>query len=228
VELNRSSATAETRDRVLDAAVATILDVGYYRASTNEIARRAGVSWGVLQYHFGTRERLMLAVLEHGQRRLAAIVDAGIVAAPTLEDRLEQLLDILAEYYGAPEYLAYLQVTLDLGLAPDTTDEVRSIAKQMSTQTIDAVVRLTRATLGPAYSSELTSTIFLALRGFAISELLAHVSAHDALPTTEPAERRRRRMLARALAPYFEAIVDEVRADHRPPPPSSEPKPTSP
>ena len=87
----------------------------------------------------------MLAVLEHGQRRLASIVEAGIIGAPTLEARLEQLLDILAEYDGAPEYLAYLQVTLDLGLAPDTTDDVRSIAKEMSTETIDAVVRLTRA-----------------------------------------------------------------------------------
>ena len=209
MELTPVSRTVETRRRVLDAAVATILDVGYYRASTNEIARHAGVTWGVIQHHFGTRDQLMLAVLERGQERLASIMEAGTVDASTLEGRLEQLLDLLAAYYGAPEYLAHLQVVLDLGLAPDTSDEVRAIAKEMSERTIDDVVRLTRATLGPAYSADVTSTIFLTLRGFAISELLARVNAHDALPTTGPAERRRRRMLAHALAPYFERVVAE-------------------
>src|SRR5207244_10664683 len=56
-----------TRARVIDAAIACILDEGFYRASSNKIAKRAGVTWGVIQYHFGTREALMLAVHERGR-----------------------------------------------------------------------------------------------------------------------------------------------------------------
>ena len=48
-----------SRQRVIDAAIACILDQGFYRASSNAIAERAGVTWGVIQYHFGTREALM-------------------------------------------------------------------------------------------------------------------------------------------------------------------------
>jgi AcrR family transcriptional regulator len=207
--------TTEAEARVIDAAIAAILDVGYYRASSNEIARRAGVSWGVIQHYYGSREKLMLAVLQHRQRQLARIVESATIESPTLEGRLEQLLDILAEHYGAPEYLAQLQILLDLGEAPNTSDEVRAMVKETSAGTIDDVVRLTRAALGPAYSAEMTSTIFLTLRGFAVSELLARVNAHDALPVTPPEERRRRRLLARALAPYFEALLE-----HRDPTPS--------
>ena len=58
-----------TRGRVVDAAIECILDEGFYRASSNKIAKRAGVTWGVIQYHFGTREALMLAVHERGAPR---------------------------------------------------------------------------------------------------------------------------------------------------------------
>ncbi|MEY2458244.1 MAG: hypothetical protein QOG30_74, partial [Acidimicrobiaceae bacterium] len=44
-----------TRRAVIDAAVASILERGFYRASSNEITRRAGVTWGVIQHYFGTR-----------------------------------------------------------------------------------------------------------------------------------------------------------------------------
>ena len=68
-----------TRARVVDAAIDCILDEGFYRASSNKIAKRAGVTWGVIQYHFGTREALMLAVHERGLDELdGALADAVI------------------------------------------------------------------------------------------------------------------------------------------------------
>ena len=77
-----------TRARVVDAAVTCILDEGFYRASSNKIAKQAGVTWGVIQYHFGTREALMLAVHERGLAELdRCLADAEIVG-DTLEARL--------------------------------------------------------------------------------------------------------------------------------------------
>src|SRR5215470_15095203 len=65
--------------RVLDAAVRCILEQGLYRASSNAIAEQAGLSWGVIQYYFGTREALMLAVLEEGARRLQEAVENATI-----------------------------------------------------------------------------------------------------------------------------------------------------
>src|ERR1700691_1246633 len=64
-----------TRDRGIEAAVTCILENGFYRASTNEIARTAGVTWGVIQHYFGTREALMLAVLQEGAGEFFASVE---------------------------------------------------------------------------------------------------------------------------------------------------------
>src|SRR5215475_3064539 len=87
---------AATRRKVMNAAVESILDVGYYESSSNEIARRAGVTWGVIQHQFGTREALMLEVLDDMWARLQAAVANADVGTGTLEERLRELLAVLA------------------------------------------------------------------------------------------------------------------------------------
>ena len=72
-----------TRARVVDAAVACILDEGFYRASSNKIAERAGVTWGVIQYHFGTRAALLLAVHERALDALDRALTDAVIAGET-------------------------------------------------------------------------------------------------------------------------------------------------
>src|SRR5258708_35070954 len=81
-----------SRQRVLDAAVQCILEQGLYRASSNAIAEQAGLSWGVIQYYFGTREALMLAVLEAGARRLDVAVRGAESTRDALVRRVESYL----------------------------------------------------------------------------------------------------------------------------------------
>ena len=64
----------QIRHALLNAAIASILERGYYRASSNEIARRADVTWGAIQYHFGTRVELLLAVLERSFDRFRVVL----------------------------------------------------------------------------------------------------------------------------------------------------------
>ena len=53
-----------TRAKVIQAAIDCIYAEGFYAAHTNRIAEQAGVSWGVLQYHFGDKDGLLQAVLD--------------------------------------------------------------------------------------------------------------------------------------------------------------------
>jgi TetR/AcrR family transcriptional regulator, regulator of cefoperazone and chloramphenicol sensitivity len=54
-----------TRRRLLEAAIELFAELGYERASTRAIARRAGVSLPALQYYFGGKEGLHLACAEY-------------------------------------------------------------------------------------------------------------------------------------------------------------------
>ena len=62
----------DTRLRILAAAKDVLLDVGYAKLSTRGIAEAAGVPLSQIHYHFGSKQNLMLAVLEAENRmRLA-------------------------------------------------------------------------------------------------------------------------------------------------------------
>jgi len=62
----------DTRLRILAAAKGVLLDVGYAKLSTRGIAEAAGVPLSQIHYHFGSKQNLMLAVLDmENQTRLA-------------------------------------------------------------------------------------------------------------------------------------------------------------
>lgn len=59
-----------TRRRVIDEMVACVLEEGFAAASARRVAERAGVTWGVVQYHFGDRDGILTAVIEQGYAEL--------------------------------------------------------------------------------------------------------------------------------------------------------------
>ncbi|HET7829993.1 MAG TPA: helix-turn-helix domain-containing protein [Candidatus Limnocylindrales bacterium] len=66
----RQQATADTRAAILDAARSTLLAVGYANLSTRAVAEAAEVPLSQIHYHFGSKQQLILAVLEAENARL--------------------------------------------------------------------------------------------------------------------------------------------------------------
>jgi TetR/AcrR family transcriptional regulator len=77
-----------SRQRLLHAAVEIFDRKGYASASVREIVERAGVTKPVLYYYFGSKEGLLLAILETGARDLAAAVDGAATHAGTIRERI--------------------------------------------------------------------------------------------------------------------------------------------
>ena len=150
-EPTAGSGDVDTRDRVIQAAVACILDLGFYRgSSTNEIARRAGVTWGVIQWYFGNREGLMLAVLEEGAGHMVETVAEARIDGATVGERMTQLIDVFSAHYARPEYLASLQVLLNMDHDPRTSADVRKTMSKAAERSNAHIRRLLREALGPA------------------------------------------------------------------------------
>jgi AcrR family transcriptional regulator len=62
----------DTRLRILAAAKGVLLDVGYANLSMRGIAEAAGVPLSQTHYHFGSKQNLMLAVLDRENRQRLA------------------------------------------------------------------------------------------------------------------------------------------------------------
>src|ERR1700742_5094859 len=54
-----------TRKRLLDATIESLIECGYYAATTLEIERRAGVSRGARIHHYPTKASLLAAAVDH-------------------------------------------------------------------------------------------------------------------------------------------------------------------
>jgi len=169
----------ETRRRVLDAVVSTVIDVGYYKASSNEIARRAGVTWGSIQHLFGSREQLMLDVVNDFGASLERSFAGGVVEGDTLEIRLRQVFDLLAAHYEKDTYLVQVQILLDLSANPKMSARGRRAIKRNSGQVFDSLARplLARALGEVAAEHDLVLYAFMTMRGYLVSCAIARLIA---------------------------------------------------
>jgi AcrR family transcriptional regulator len=164
----------QTWRRVLDAATESILENGYYHTSSNEIARRAGVTWGAIQHQFGTREGLLLEILNDRWNRLQERMATGDVTGDTLEERLHCVLDVLASHYGQPEHLVQLQILLDLTQNPNTSSETRQAVELHGERLLKAWQPLFVRALGDAADeADLVRYAFSTLRGYLQGSLIA-------------------------------------------------------
>jgi AcrR family transcriptional regulator len=198
-----------TRTRVIEAALTCIAEKGYYRASSNEIARTAGVTWGVIAHHFGSREALMLAALERAGERLHDSVVESKVAGGPLEERLQQYLGVLTAHYGQPTYLAYLQILTNLSRDPKTSERTAAVIARNSDMLQADVIDLQSAVLGPVPAgSDLSGFLFHACRGLVLSHLVLRsgaVSGAADLPVTAT-EQSHADLLVHALARELKAL----------------------
>ena len=84
----------ETRRRILDAAAGRIAEDGLAQVRMATIARAAGVSTGLLHYHFDTKERLFAEVLAHSAARSRSLDEEALLqAGQTPAERLAAYLD---------------------------------------------------------------------------------------------------------------------------------------
>jgi AcrR family transcriptional regulator len=164
----------QIRHALLDAAIASILERGYYRASSNEIARRADVTWGAIQYHFGTREELLLAVLERSFDRFVLSLAATELTGATVRDRLAALARVIWSHYGRPEYVAVMQIHLNLSRDPKRAQATEDAMLHLTDGIISGWRALIERGFGPELGRQgLDVFIFESLRGHALGDAIA-------------------------------------------------------
>ena len=109
--------TAETRARVMAAVVESIGAVGYQKTTAAEIARRAGVTWGAVQHHFGDKDGILRAVLEESFGVFAGLLGEAPVDDTDLEKRVANFVDRSWEHFASP--LCRSTFAILLNLPPD-------------------------------------------------------------------------------------------------------------
>src|SRR5688572_28543153 len=103
-----------TRSAILEAAKHVLLGSGYAGLSTRKIAEIAGVPLSQIHYHFGSKQGLVLSLLNHENQRLVARQRGMYSAEVPLSKRYDQACDLLEEDL-ASGYVRVLQEMVAAG-----------------------------------------------------------------------------------------------------------------
>ena len=178
----RQARSRETRERLLDAAVTCLIDVGYARTTTSLVLDRSGVARGSLLHQFPTREGLLLEsirfIVANGMHEMAEIgrsagTDGHSIAAAT------RLLwgTFSARYFWATTEL-WVASRTDAVLREGLYTEARELGRMVD----DTVARLYGPIIAASPGFETVRDLLLtSMRGVALTYAF---SPRD--PGTEP------------------------------------------
>jgi TetR/AcrR family transcriptional regulator, regulator of cefoperazone and chloramphenicol sensitivity len=183
-----------TRALVLDETIRCILEEGFAAASAKHITERAGVTWGVVQYHFGDRDGLLMAVVDKGFTELLEALQNLPVTAETVRDRTQFIVDAAWEAFSSPTSMAALEILIATRAMRDTAASEHLVA--LGTTFAKLGKRIGEG-LDARHAGAIGSLIWATLRGLVVA----------ALVVAEPLDTRRER---RALVDMITAYVDGV------------------
>jgi AcrR family transcriptional regulator len=126
--------SAETRRRLLEAAISCLSERGYTGTTTTEIAGRAGVSRGAQVHHFRHKEELVIGALDHICARRLAELEFAFEELPVggLEFRLETLIDLMWAAFRGPSFYAWLELLVASRTEPILRVAVRETSQRLA------------------------------------------------------------------------------------------------
>lgn len=132
--------SAETRTRLLDATIECLLRYGYSGTTTPRVAELAGVTRGAQVHHFGSKDDLMLAALQHlTAKRISTEVARFSLDFASADDVIDAILELLWDIHSAPIFIPIVE----LWVAGRTDTELgREVAKfeSVATTTLLSVI----------------------------------------------------------------------------------------
>ncbi|MBH1934905.1 TetR/AcrR family transcriptional regulator [Streptomyces sp. AV19] len=97
-DADRSFIEQARRAQIIDAAVEVLAERGFAKASLAQIAQRAGISKGVISYHFAGKEELLARLVDHVYGRMGAFMEPRMAVQPDSGERLRIYIESLAAY----------------------------------------------------------------------------------------------------------------------------------
>jgi AcrR family transcriptional regulator len=117
VDITPSERDPQTRNRLLQSAVHIFDRKGYSAASVREIAEMAGVTKPALYYHFGSKEGLLITILDEAAREFTKAISMAVARAGTARERLTALCEDVFSLFEENIPLVRVAHTVFLGPA---------------------------------------------------------------------------------------------------------------
>jgi AcrR family transcriptional regulator len=162
--------SATTRRELIRSAVSCISELGYVNSTIEVVASHAGVSRGAVQHHFGSRNDLLVAVIEDFGSGLSTLND--IPPDLTFAERVHAAIDLTWDMVKTPHFLAVVQIWLTMqhnpAIRPTIAKEIRFIEQKLDAEW---QMLFKEAAVPPERVASIRHLVLAMLRGLALRKL---------------------------------------------------------
>jgi AcrR family transcriptional regulator len=169
---SQAERSAATREALLDATIACLVQDGYANTTTSRVAERAGVSRGAHLHHFQTRQALLAAAMERLAERRGAELLAAAAKLPDGRERLEQGLDLLWASYANPLFQAALGLWSQARTDQELRERLVPVERRLDRQTLEITRQMFPALAAQPDFDSLIELAGATMRGLALLDTL--------------------------------------------------------
>ena len=134
--------SAKTQQKLIDAAIETLVELGIANLTTTEVCRRAGTSQGALFKHFPSKSALVCSAMESLYASLVEDYRLAVQVMPEGIDRVEFCVDSLWALFQTPKLLAVYDLHIAARTDPMLRDVVAPMEKAHRAQIRELAARL--------------------------------------------------------------------------------------
>ncbi|WP_322796746.1 TetR/AcrR family transcriptional regulator [Tepidiforma sp.] len=141
--MGRASITAERRRQIIDATVRVMGEKGWQETSIDEISKAAGVSRGLVSYHFGDKAELLAGVLDRCREVFVDTVASSLNPGldPIYRLRMITRTAILMARKESTTYDVFLHFTASARVDPGLAERLRDLYRDFRRATAETVRR---------------------------------------------------------------------------------------
>jgi AcrR family transcriptional regulator len=161
-----------TRQRLLEAAVDSLAEIGWAGSTVAVIAARAGVSRGATQHHFPTREDLITAALDYSADIRISEIRAEAARLPDGPGRTEAVVRLLAGVYTGPLFKAALQVWAVAASEPSLRAQIVPLEAKIAREAHQAALDLLEVDESSPGIRETVQGVLDMARGLGLADVL--------------------------------------------------------
>lgn len=161
------------RQRLLDATIECLVEVGFAGTSTTLVSQRAGVSRGAQLHHFPTKNDLVIAAVEHLTRARGEDLAAATEKLPTGPRRTRAVLEALGEHFASDVFVAALELWVAARTDPALLAAVGPLERAVGRETHRLTVELLGADESRPGVRELVQATLDLVRGLGLANTIS-------------------------------------------------------
>jgi AcrR family transcriptional regulator len=175
--MSQEERTRAMRQRLLDATVECLVEVGWAGTSTTLVSQRAGVSRGAQLHHFPTKNDLVLAAVEHLSDARRDELRVAAVDLPRGRRRTRAVLEMLATHFTGAVFTAALELWVAARTDPALREAVGPLEQRIGRETHRSTVELLGVDESRAGVRELVQATLDLVRGLGLASTITDDTA---------------------------------------------------